>query len=53
MFFTIVQYLFIAIVFGIALWYVIGMFRSSFGSKKSCSGGCCSGPVVQKESKEQ
>ncbi len=42
MFWTIIQYVFIAIVFGIAVLYAIKMGKESFGSKnkKSCSKGC-------------
>lgn len=41
MFWTIIQYVFIAVVFVIAVLYMTGMFRKSFGSKaKSCSKGC-------------
>lgn len=41
MFYTIIQYVFIAAVFGIAVWYVIKMGKDSFGSKdKGCGKGC-------------
>lgn len=41
MFWIIAQYTFIAIVFGIAVWYVFKMFKDSFGKKgSSCSKGC-------------
>lgn len=40
MFWTIVQYLFVAIVFGIAVFYLVGMFKTAFGKKKNCSKGC-------------
>ena len=40
MFYTIIQYLFIAVVFIVAVIFLIKMFRDSFGSKKSCSKGC-------------
>lgn len=40
MFWTIIQYVFIAVVFVIAVLYMTGMLRKSFGSKKSCSKGC-------------
>ena len=41
MFYTIIQYIFIAVVFVIAVWYVIKISKESFGSKKkSCSKGC-------------
>lgn len=42
MIYTIVQYIFIAAVFGVAVWYLIGMIKESFGKKKSnsCNKGC-------------
>ncbi|SMC72639.1 FeoB-associated Cys-rich membrane protein [Moheibacter sediminis] len=51
MFWTIIQYVFIAVVFIIAVLYMTGMFRKSFGSKnKSCSKGCgCDTPADKKE----
>lgn len=54
MFWTIIQYIFIAVVFGIAIFYLVGMFKKSFSSKnkKSCSKGCgCSTPEPEKEEK--
>jgi len=54
MFWTIIQYLFIAVVFGVAVWYIVKMVKGSFGSKKSCSKGCgCSGsgPELKKQEK--
>ena len=49
MFWTIIQYIFIAVVFGIAVWYVIKMVKDSLGSKKSCSKGCgCSDTELKK-----
>lgn len=46
MFYTTIQYIFIAVVFVFAVYYVIGMFKTSFGKKEggNCSKGCgCSG----------
>ncbi|MET3732798.1 FeoB-associated Cys-rich membrane protein [Moheibacter stercoris] len=42
MFWIIAQYLFIGIVFIIAMWYIFNMFKDSFGKKKgsSCAKGC-------------
>ena len=41
MFYTIIQYIFIAVVFAVAIWYVIKIAKESFGSKNnSCSKGC-------------
>lgn len=53
MFYTIIQYVFIAAVFIIAVAYVIKMFKDSLASKKSCAKGCgCDNTSgVKKESK--
>lgn len=40
MIWTILQYVFIAVVFVIAIIYIIKMAKDSLGSKKSCSKGC-------------
>lgn len=40
MFYTIIQYVFVAVVFVIAVVYVVKMAKDSFGSKKSCAKGC-------------
>jgi hypothetical protein len=40
MFYTIIQYVFVAAVFIVAVIYLIKMFKDSFQSKKSCSKGC-------------
>lgn len=41
MFYTIIQYIFIAVVFAVAIWYVIKITKDSFKSNsKSCSKGC-------------
>jgi len=40
MFYTVIQYIFIAAVFIIAVGYVIKMFKDSLASKKSCAKGC-------------
>jgi len=46
MFWTIIQYIFIAVVFIVAVLYVTGMFKSSFRGKKSCGKGCgCDAPT--------
>ncbi len=54
MFWTIIQYLFIAIVFVVAVFYVVKMVKDSFGSKKSCSKGCgCSDGETTEEKQEK
>jgi len=54
MFWTIIQYLFIAVVFAVAVWYVVKMVKDSFGSKKSCSKGCgCSGSDSELKKQEK
>ncbi|NLN33031.1 MAG: FeoB-associated Cys-rich membrane protein [Flavobacteriaceae bacterium] len=51
MFYTIIQYIFVAVVFVIAVVYVIKMAKDSFGSKKSCAKGCgCEDTFPPKES---
>ncbi|SHL24143.1 Virus attachment protein p12 family protein [Chishuiella changwenlii] len=36
-----IQYIFIAFLFGFAVWYIFKMIKNSFGSKAgSCSKGC-------------
>lgn len=53
MFNPVVQYIFIGIVFIIAVGYIVKMFRGSFGSKKSCSKGCgCDDTKAEKFSEE-
>jgi len=54
MFWTIIQYLFIAIVFVVAIVYMVKMVKDSLGAGKSCSKGCgCSGsnPEMKKPEK--
>ena len=54
MFYTIIQYLFIAFVFCFAVYYVIGMFKTSFGKKDSgdCGSSCgCSNESSDKDKK--
>lgn len=41
MFNPVVQYIFITIVFIIAVGYVIKMLRGSFGNDKPCAKKCC------------
>lgn len=54
MFWTIIQYLFIAIVFVVAIAYIIKMTRDSLGSKKTCAKGCgCDDPSTAETSLEK
>ncbi len=54
MFWTIIQYIFIAVVFAVAIGYIVQMTRASLGSKKSCAKGCgCDEPSGVKNPVEE
>ncbi|ADX67829.1 MULTISPECIES: FeoB-associated Cys-rich membrane protein [Weeksella] len=45
-----VQYGFIAIVFMIAVWYIVKMIKDAIKGKKQCSKGCgCSSTIEPKD----